>query len=469
VTGTPPPDRCDLLVLGGTVVTVDDAERIHDPGAVAIVGDRIAWVGPSQEADPATAAATVDARGCAVIPGFVDCHTHLFQSVARSIGEGRALRPWLCDVMWPLTYSITADEAIAAVRISAVEAVLAGITTVMDNHYAPDDFDTTRRVVETIAEVGLRGIVARGMSGSLSPASNAGEAGARPRRRETPDELAITTALMDRYPATETVSVCPGPMNVTYVEPVLVAAAVELARERDSRWHTHCCEVAEDPQVYRKVYGSTPVQWLAAEGLLGPEATLAHAVWLDDADVETIGAARCGVAHNPLSNQYLASGPARWPDMVGAGVSVGLGTDGPACGHRMDPFETMKQAVLTQRLVRGDPAAATAADALRLATRGGAECLGVDAGVLEAGRLADLCVVGLSAPHLTPHHDVVAALVYSAMASDVVATVVGGRVVVEDHTVTTVDGSAAVDEAAARSAEAVARAGLTPRPPSIAR
>jgi 5-methylthioadenosine/S-adenosylhomocysteine deaminase len=174
------------------------------------------------------------------------------------------------------------------------------------------------------------------------------------------------------------------------------------------------------------------VQWLAAEGLLDERATLAHAVWLDDKDIELVGEADAAIAHNPSSNAYLASGTLRLAELRDRGVRVALGTDGPSCGHRQDMFECMKQAIYAQRLATLEPAVVRAEHVLELATREGARYAGVDAGVLEPGRLADLVVVDLRRPHLQPLHRVVSQLVYCARGGDVVTTVVGGEIVYAD-------------------------------------
>jgi 5-methylthioadenosine/S-adenosylhomocysteine deaminase len=256
------------------------------------------------------------------------------------------------------------------------------------------------------------------------------------------------------------VVVWPAPLNVTYVGQDLLRASVELAREFGVGWHTHCSEGDIDPGIYLEVYGTRPAQWLAAEGLLGDDATLAHGIWFDDVEVDLIGATRTGISYNPVSNEYIGNGVARLRDLRQAGASVGLGTDGIAVTGQ-DMFECMKQSVLLQRAHTGDPVASTVEEALELATREGARYAGIDAGVLAPGRLADLAVVDLTNVHTRPVHRAVAALVYSARASDVEMTVVGGRVVFEDGRCVFVDEKELLEEADARAAELVERAGMT--------
>jgi 5-methylthioadenosine/S-adenosylhomocysteine deaminase len=451
---------CDLLLTGGSVLTVDDDRRVYDPGAVAITGERIVAVGSASDLGGYRAARVVECRGKAVIPGFVDCHNHLFQALARGIGEGLSLWPWLCEFMWPYAATISPVEALAAVRIGAVEAVRGGTTTIVDNHYSPADAQTTTSVAAAIEDVGLRGVVVRGIFGPITDVARRHGLSPSLFRYSDEDELALTRECMDARPPRSRVAVWPAPINVIYVGQELVARSIELARERAVGWHAHCSEAPADPDIYLEAYGIRPIEWLHREGLLGGGATIAHGIWLDDQEVERVGQTGTGISYNPLSNQYLASGVLRLRDLRRAGAIVGLGTDGPGCGHRQDMFEVMKQSILLQRVATLDPTVSTGEEALELATREGARYLGIEAGVLAPGKLADVAVVDLERPHLRPLHRVVAALAYSARASDVVMTIVGGRVVYQDGRCTLVDEAEVMAEAQARAEDLVERAGL---------
>jgi 5-methylthioadenosine/S-adenosylhomocysteine deaminase len=452
--------RCDLLLTGGLVVTVDDERRVLDNGAVAVEGDRIVAVGTADDLAGWQADTVVDCRGKAVLPGFVDGHNHLYQALARGLGEGMSIVPWLCEFMWPYSIEITGEEAVAGARLAVAEALRTGITTVVDNHYAPADLATTLAVADVIEAAGLRGAVARGMVGARTDvAARRGQPEAL-FRYSLEDEVAMTREAVQHRPPGSKVEVWPAPLNLTYVDQRLVQAAVGLAHELGTRWHTHCCEGGKDPDSYQEAYGSTPVQWLAENGLLDSRATLAHAVWLSEKEVEQAGEAGAGVAHNPTSNAYLASGTMRLRELRQAGAAVSLGTDGPSCGHRQDMFECMKQTVFAQRLDGLDPTAARAEDALELATREGARYAGVDAGVLEPGRLADIAVVDLDAPHLRPLHRVVSTLVYSARGGDVSMTIVGGEIVYRDGRCLRIDEAEAMDDAQRHADRLLERAGM---------
>lgn len=461
---------CDLLLTNGSVITVDDERRVHEPGAVAIGGDRILAVGTPEDLDRYRATRVIDCTGKAVLPGFIDTHTHMFQSLGRGLGEGMPLYPWLSEFMWPYAQVISRQEAWAGVRLTALEAARAGTTAVVDDHYAPTDLETTVGVARTVEEVGLRGAVARGIFGAPAEVT---------RHYDIPDylfewspeeELEITRAAIEATSGKQ-VAVWPAP-DGNFIHRDLIIDSVKLAYELDTRWHIHCSAPQTDPAAYVSCYGERPVAWMQRAEILDERAAIAHGVWLDDDEVSFIGEAGAGVAHCPTSNCYMADGAIRMDDLRSAGAVVSLGTDGSACDHRQDMFEQMKQAIFVQRLHTLDPTALRSEEALELATREGARYLGIDAGVLAPGKLADIALVDLERVHLQPLNRTISTLVYAARGSDVVMTIVGGEVIYENGASTRVDEAEVIAEARARSAELIERARLRglldpwrPRPP----
>lgn len=433
------PPEYDLVLSGGTVVTLDNERRVIEPGTVAISGNRIAAVDAGDKVETSGAHRTIDCTGCVVLPGFIDCHSHLAQSVIKTLGEGLAVWDWLSKLTFPVAHAITTEEAVAGTRLAAMEAARAGITFVVDNQYMPPDPGTTTGVAGAIESIGIRGAVARGMTGTRPAAMAFRASGSRPNHYTTEVELEIMAELLAGWSDDRMVAVWPGPLNIAFNDQELIAGCADLARRFGTRWHTHCCESEGDPGVYRQAYGTTPVAWLHSEGLLGPEATLAHAIWLSEDEIAMLGEAGAGVAHNPVSNAYLASGNMALPEMLEAGAMVGLGTDGPAVGHRQDPFEAMKQAVLAQRLRAGNAAVIDSETILETAALGGAAFTGLDAGVLAPGRLADVAVVDMSGPNCAPRQRIAATVVNSLTGSNVRTVVVDGQVVVEDARCVQVD------------------------------
>ena len=452
--------ECDLLLTGGSVVTLDDERRVIEPGAVAVSGNRIAAVGPAEELAGWRAARVIDCAGHAVLPGLIDTHNHLFQGMARGLGEGMPLWTWLTDFMWPFSISINLAEGRIGAKLGAVEALKAGTTTVVDNHYAPSDLDTTLAVAGAVHEVGLRGAVARGITGEATGIARRYNLAGELFRYSNDEEIEITRAAVEAYPAGGRVEVWLAPLNIIYNDQDLVRRSVALAREMGVGWHTHCSERLEDPPTYLEEYGVRPVEWLHREGLLGPEATIAHGIYLDDAEIEHVGETGAGVAYCPISHQYIALGVMRMADLRASGAPIALGTDGPCCNHRQDMFEVMKQAVLLQRVHTLDPTVSNGEEALEMATREGARYAGVDAGVLAPGKLADVIAVDMRNPHLTPRHRTVSTLVYCVRGSDVAYSIIDGELVLENGVCTKVDEAEVMAEAQTRAEELIDRAGL---------
>ncbi len=451
--------RCDLLLSGGSVVTVDDGRRVYDRGAVAVTGDRIVAVGEEEELAGWQANRSIDTTGMAVLPGFVDTHQHLFQYLMRGLGEGMELWPWLSGFIWPFADAISGPDAVAGAKLGAVEAAHSGVTAILDHHYAPTDGAATLGVAAGIEEVGLRGAVARGMMGDATDIARRHNLAGEIFRYSAAEELAITRECIDARPPGTQVEIWPAPVNIIYVAQDLMRAAVELAHETGTGWHTHCSEVATDPVYYLDEYGIRPADWLYDQGLLGNGATLAHGIFFDDREVERVGRTGTGVAYCPISHQYMGLGVMRLRDLRRAGAKVGLGLDGGS-GHRLDMLSCMKQAVLLQRVHAQETTITNGEEAIELATREGAEYLGTEAGYLAPGRLADMAVVRLGGVHHSPLHRVVAAVVYSASPADVAYTIVGGRVILEDGHCTLVDEEAILQDARRRSEELVRRAGF---------
>jgi 5-methylthioadenosine/S-adenosylhomocysteine deaminase len=453
------PLKCDLLLSGGAVVTVDDDRRVLDPGVVAIEGNRILAVAAVDEMGPIEASRTVDCTGMAVLPGFTDCHTHLFQTLARGLGDGYALWPWLTEFMWPYATKINTSEVRVAATLGAIQAVRAGTTTIVDNHYGASDLETTLALASALDEVGVRASIARGIVGHPTVVSDRMKLTPELFLRSAEEELDIMRGCLEARPPNGRVNVWPAPLNVIYVDQELFIDSITLAREFGTGWHTHCSEGEIDPQMYLDAYGIRPVDWLYEEGLLGSDATLAHSIWLDDREIERIGETRSAVSYNPVSNEYIGCGVLPLRKLRAAGAVVGLGSDGAAVtGTNL--LEVMKQAPLLQRAHTMDPTASYADEAIELATREGATYAGVDAGVLVPGNLADIAVIDLDRVHLRPLNRVVTAVVYHAVGSDVTMTIVDGRIVYEDGHCTFVDEVEVTLEAQRRSDELMRRAGM---------
>jgi len=454
-------DHCNLLLTGGIVITIDEQRRVLDPGAIVIKGEQIAAVGSVDELADYKAKRVIDCSDKLITPGFIDCHNHLFESMLRGVGEGMKLWPWLSQLLQPFGDRVTRDEAVAAVTNCALEAIRNGTTYVVDNHYAPTDLDTTLAVADAIASTGLKGAVARGMYGHPTAISDQFGFDVLDRTflYSVDDEIDITRAAMEARSPGSKVEIWPCPENISYNPQELIIRAVELAREFGTRWHSHLAEDDTEQGLYRDQFGAGLVEWLNAEGLL-EGGTFAHCIWLDDKDLELLGDTGAGIAHCPVSNQYLATGIMRLHDLRAANAVVGLGSDGSCCGNQ-DLILAMHQAVLLQRVNTLDPTIVMAQEALEMATIGGARQVGINAGQLAPGKRADLAIIGLDAPQARPFNNAVGHLVYNGRGSDVEMTIIGGQIVFEDGRCTMLDEEAVMEEAQARADELFERLGIS--------
>ena len=432
--------ECDLLIEGGIVVTLDEHRRVIDDGAVAISGDRIAALGRRTDLNHLRQSTrrVVDCSGKLVIPGLTDGHTHLFQSLGRGLGDGMSLVPWLRHFMLPYSLNMNREIAVAAVKLGALQAALSGTTMVVDNHYAPTDTETTLAVAEAVEEVGIRGAIARGIFGEMNPGAELMGVPSDFFRWTDAEELAITEECMAERPAGSLVEVWPCPENIVYVTPDIIEGSAELAEAGGVRWHMHCSEAQDEIGFFETVHADRPVSWLEKRGVLTHRTTLAHAIWLDPAEVTAMGASGATAVHNPISNQYLASGVLHLEPLLSAGANVALGSDGVAVAGQ-DMFEAMKAGALMHRVAHLDSTATTVEQFLELAALGGASMTGVGGGVLEVGRVADLVVLDVDKVHHTPWNRPVASMVHSGRSGDVETVIVAGEVIVENGRSTKVD------------------------------
>ena len=412
------------VLAGGWIVTMDDAGTEHSGGWVSVADGRIEAVGAGE---PPEADERVDLGGAVVTPGLVNTHHHLFQTLTRARAQQADLFSWLRE-LYPVWARLDAEAEYAAARCGLAELALAGCTTVFDHHYVfPHGADgLVDAEIAAARELGVRLVASRGSmdlgesSGGLPPDSLV---------EEIDDVLADTerlAALQD-----EQVGIAVAPCSPFSVSRRLMLESAALASRLGLRLHTHLAETLEEEDYSRSRFGCTPVEYLDELGWLTADLWCAHCVHLSQTEVSRFAEARVGVAHCPTSNLRLGAGVAPVPDMLAAGVPVGLGVDGSASNERSDLFFEVKQALLVAR-GRSGPEAMTVRDALRLGTRGGASVLGrSDIGSLEAGKRADFAVWRVDGLELGGAEDPVAGLVLSGP-HRVDRLYVGGEEVVRD-------------------------------------
>ena len=434
-----------LLIKGGTLVTADANDTVA-AGDLLIRGGRIVSAGDSHE----SADEVIDARDCAVLPGFVQTHVHLCQTLFRGAADDLPLIDWLKRRVWPMEAAHTPASLRASARLGVAELIKGGTTSAL----TMETVNHTREVFRVVEESGFRATVGKCMM-------DAGDDVPAALQEETEDSISESLALLEEWHgrADGRVRYCFAPRFAVSCTRALLERVARLARERGVIVHTHASENLTEIEMVERATGQRNVQYLDSLGLAAPNVALAHCVHLDDAELDTLARTGTHVLHCPSSNMKLGSGVAPVAEMLARGINVTLGADGAPCNNRLDMFTEMRSAALLQKVSRGADAL-PAPRVLRMATIDGARALGLAAevGSLEAGKRADVTLVDLSRLHLTPRPDVVSSLVYAATPADVRTVVIDGRVVLRDGELLTLDEREVRREAEAEAASLFERA-----------
>lgn len=391
-------------------------------GTLVIAGSRIEYIG-SAPVEAAPEDEVIDGRGKLFLPGFVNTHGHAAMSLLRGFKDDVSLQVWLQEYMWPAEAKFTAADVRAGTRLAIVEMLKSGTTAFMDM------YDHMDEVAEAVEEAGMRACLTRGVIGlcpddvqkqKLEEAvrfAKAWHGGAGGR---------ITTTMAPHAPYT-----CP---------PDYILKFVEAAHELDLPIHTHMSETASEVEENVKSYGVRPVEHLLKLGVFSRPCLVAHGVHLTDEEIAILAEHRVAVSHNPGSNLKLASGIARVPAMMEAGILVSLGTDSAASNNNLDMLKEIRLAALLHKGVTGDPTAVPAGEALRMGTVHGARSLWLsDVGTLEAGMKADIVAMNTETAHFYPEAPLVSHVVYSAGSGDVCDVWVDGKQLVRNRTCLTLD------------------------------
>jgi 5-methylthioadenosine/S-adenosylhomocysteine deaminase len=416
-----------LLLKGARVVTMDPERRILD-GDVVVRDGRIEAVG---RADPKARGAhtVIDCTGLVILPGLVQAHIHLCQTLFRGLADDLALEDWLAKRIWPLEAAHTEESVYWSAMLGAAELLLGGTTAILDM----ETVRYTGAAFAALEAIGLRATAGKCM---MDAASNP------PGLREPTDrslEQSADLCATWHGAAGGRLRYCFAPRFAPSCTGPLLRAVSDLAARTGAVIHTHAAETPAELEMVKRETGHDEIVYLDSVGISGERVTLAHCVWAGKEDIVRLARQRTNVAHCPSSNLKLGSGIAPIPEMLAAGCRVALGADGAPCNNRLDAFEEMRAAALIQKPRLG-PEALPAAQVLELATLGGARALGLDAeiGSIEVGKRADLVVLDLEGPHAQPAEaDLVSRIVYSARAADVRHVLVDGRVVVKDRALKT--------------------------------
>jgi 5-methylthioadenosine/S-adenosylhomocysteine deaminase len=428
-TGVAPDARksADLIMTGDYVVTMDQRQPVIEHGAVAIDDGKIVAVGPAEQImDHYRAARVLPGQGKVVMPGLINGHTHLAMALFRGLADDLPLDDWLFNHIFPAEAKFVNPEFIrVGVQLACWEMIRGGTTTFVDMYFYPD---VEAKVIE---QCGLRGVIAPSTIDFPSPGFTGWD-----------DSFASAVDFVKRWKGKNPRIIPAIGVHAPYtVAPAHLIQAMEAARRLNVPISIHVAETQTEVADILARYGNRPVNHLDSLNFFAARVIAAHMVYPDADEIRLLAAKGVGVIHNPSSNLKLASGVAPVPQMLEAGVKVGLGTDGAASNNDLDMWQEMMLAALLHKGVLKDPTTVPAQTALRMATLGGAEAIGLDRqiGALTVGRRADVIQVRLDAPNMMPTYNIVSNLVYAAKADDVDTVVVEGKLVMLHGRVLTLD------------------------------
>jgi 5-methylthioadenosine/S-adenosylhomocysteine deaminase len=417
----------DLIISGATVVTMNGQRDIVKDGVVVIKGDSIVAVGPRDKIESRyKGAQVIDARGRLVLPGFINGHTHVPMTLFRGLHDDVTLNDWLYKYIFPAEKKNVTEEFVRwGTRLAAAEQIRAGVTTFADMYYFED------AVAEETKTAGMRGVLGETFIDFPAP-DNKSEA----------EMLAYSEKFLKKWQGDALIHAAVAPHSIYTCSKKTIQDAAALARKYQAPILMHVSEMKKEWEDSEKQNGMSPVQYLESIGTLAPDLVAAHCIFVDEADRKLLAERQVGCVHNPSSNMMIASGVSPVPEMRAAGIAVGLGTDGPAGSNNdLDLMEEMDLAAKLAKITKMNPLALGAKAVVEMATIDGARALHMEKeiGSLEAGKKADVILLSLDEPNAVPMYDIYAQIAYSLKGSDVETVVIGGRVVMRDRKLLTID------------------------------
>jgi 5-methylthioadenosine/S-adenosylhomocysteine deaminase len=430
----PGKEKVDLLLAGGTIVTMDPSLRILDDGAIVVRGQRILDIGSSREmGNRYEARRLISAKGKIILPGLVNTHNHAPMVLFRGIADDLNLAVWLQDYIFPAeAKNVTKDFVEWGTALACLEMIRSGTTAYADMYYFED------QIAEITEHAGMRGVLGETILQYPAPDNKSPEEG-----------LAYTEAFIKRWKGNPLIVPAVAPHAPYTNTAESLKACKSLADKYGVPMMIHVSETQDEVKQIREKYGVSPVKWLENLHALGPNVLLNHGVWLSEEDLAIVRKYGVSISHNPESNMKLASGVAPVLRMLALGINVGLGTDGAASNNNLDMFEAMDFAAKLHKLTAMDPSVLPASRVLEMATLGGAMALHMDQdiGSLAKGKMADLILIETDLAHVQPLYNVYSQLVYDVKGGDVRTSVINGKIVMLDGKVLTLNEKLILDKA----------------------
>jgi 5-methylthioadenosine/S-adenosylhomocysteine deaminase len=419
----------DLLISGGTIVTMDPERRILENGFLVVKGDTIIAIGqgvPRLPAGPIFAKQAIDAKGGLILPGFINGHTHAPMTLLRGLHDDVTLDDWLRKYIFPAeAKNVTEDFVRWGTRLAAAEMIRGGVTTFADMYYFED------AIAEETKSAGMRGVLGETFIDFPAPDNKTNAA-----------MMEYTEQFLKRWQGDPLIHAASAPHSIYTCSAKTLQDSAALARKYQAPILIHVAEMKKELDDSLEQNHATPVQYLEKLGILGADVVAAHCIYVNDADRKILASHQVGCVHNPSSNMMLSSGVAPVIEERAAGISVGLGTDGPAGSNNdLDLMEEMDLAAKLQKITKMDPRALGAKSVVEMATIEGAQALHMEKeiGSLEIGKKADVIVISLDEPNAVPMYDTYSQLAYSLKGNDVQSVVIGGRVVMRDRKLLTLN------------------------------
>jgi len=444
----------DLLIKNGTVITVNKNRDVVKSD-IAVDQGRIVKIG---DCSGISADQVIDASGCAVMPGMINTHTHIYQALIEGIGYDMHFEPWNWRFLFPIVSQMTPEHSYVSAQVAALEMIKSGTTTVCDHWYMHTYFDNVRNLTAALDESGMRACIVYG----LLDRSFAGETideGSMTMVHTKEDLMADVEKFAAQWHNVRRTTVALGVGTTQDASPELLKMSQEYCLANGLQNNFHVAGWSDLIANCYREYQMRDVEYLAKNGYTGPNMVYVHSVWLTPEEIRIIADTGTNIAHCPVANAQLAYGIAPVSEMLAQNVAVGLGTDG-AASYTYDMFEVMRLAGYLQKQKHLSADLLTAEQAIEMATINGARVLNMEdqLGSLEEGKKADIILVDMNRPHLLPVNRYMPKLVYSANGGDVRTTIIDGKVVMEDRVVKTMNEEAVLREAVRCANELTANA-----------
>ncbi len=426
-------DFFDIAIEGGTLISMSAGTGIIEDAFIGIAGENIVKVCAKRDLDRAgfQAPETIDASGCIIMPGLVNTHTHLPMVCFRGMADDLPLMEWLTKYIWPAEKRFISKQMVYdGATLAMAEMILSGTTTFCDGYFYEN------KIAESARNAGMRAVVSQGFADLFMPDKSSADR-----------MMAAAQRFVERWkshaPLITPAYFCHSPYTCS---PETLLRVKQAAREAGLLYLIHLLENKDETDTILQRYGKKPVRHLLDLGVLDEQTIAVHCNWLKTEDIRIFADLGVKVSHNPESSMKLAAGVAPVPEMLKSGITVGLGTDGCASNNDMDMFREMDTAAKVHKVTSLDPTVMNAETVCRMATVGGAKVLNLDRfiGSIEVGKKADIILVDMNQPHLTPLYNSYSQLVYAARGADVKTSIINGRMVMKDRQLLTIDVQAAM-------------------------